>query len=412
MRKRKWMSVMALLGSITLIGAACGDDDGPTDGATQPEDRIEVSVYGQGAWTGGASTLVLPGMQSAQIRFDELNAEEGYPATITFEVADTQGSGDNAPPIAQEAAEDPNTVAILGPAFSGESRASGDTYNDAQIPFVSQSATAVDLAEFNWDYWYRCVGNDDAQGRLAADYVANVLKPQSLYILHDNTDYGKPLAETVEAAAQSAGITIAGKAGIAEPAIVTGTTVNFASIISDIEASGADMMFFGGYDVDSGPFLNQADAAGLDIQFVSGDGSVSSVLMELAGTEAAEGTLLIAPSNISSEFVAKYNSEAGGEALSVPIYAAEGYDVASLIGEGIRQAIEGGATTPVDIRAGIKEYLDSLTAETAFQGVAKAYAFDPESHELVTSADELYFFYRVAGGTLENLGNAVEVLGG
>jgi len=411
MKKPKWLSLVAILAVFALVGAACGDDGGGGGGGTPEADRIEVTVYGQGAWTGGANGLVLPSMQSAQIRFDELNAEEGYPATITFEQADTQGSGDNAPPVAQGAAEDPNTVAIMGPAFSGESRASGDTYNEAQIPFVTASATAVDLSEFGCDYWYRTVGHDGLQSDLAARWVAEVIQPESLFILHDTTDYGQPLAEAVEAAAEEAGITIAGKAGIPEPAINTGTTVNFSSIISDVADSGADALFFGGYDVDSGPFLSQARDAGLDIQVISGDGSVSSTLLDLAG-EAAEGTLLLAPSNISSDFVEKYNAEVGGEGFSVAIYAAEGYDAASLIGEGIKQAIDGGAETPEDIRAGIKEYLDSLTEDNAFEGEAKTIFFDPETHELGLEAEELYFFYEVEGEGLTNLGNATEVLGG
>jgi branched-chain amino acid transport system substrate-binding protein len=411
MRNPRWRGMLAILTVFVLVGAACSKDDEPTPGASGGGDRIEVTVYGQGAWTGGANGLVLPSMQSAQIRFDELNAEEGYPAHINFEQADTQGSKDQAPPVAQNAAEDPNTVAIMGPGFSGESRTTGDTYNDAGIPFVTASATAVDLAEFNWDFWYRTVGNDGSQGGLAGQYVAEVLKPESLYILHDTTDYGKPLAETVETAAKDAGITIAGKSGISDPAINTGNTVNFASIISDISDSGADTLFFGGYDVDSGPFLSQARDAGLDIQVMSGDGSVSSSLLELAG-DSAEGTLLIAPSNISNEFVAKYNEEVGSEGFAVPIYAAEGYDVAGLLGEGIKSAIDGGAETPEEIRTGIKEYLDGLSADAPFAGEAKDIYFDSDSHELAQAPPELYYFYKVEGGALTNLGNAKELLGG
>ncbi len=409
MRSSRGLKVFAVLAAFTMLAAACSKKK--AGGGGGGGNRIEVTVYGQGAWTGGANTLVLPSMQSAQLHFDELNKEEGYPATITFKQADTQGSGDQAPPVAQEAAQDPDTVAIMGPAFSGESRATGDTYNDAQIPFITASATAVDLAEFNWDYWYRAVGNDDAQGRLAADYVADVLKPKSLFILHDTTDYGKPLAETVEKGARAAGIKIAGKTGIAEPAINTGTTVNFSSIISQIQASGADTVFFGGYDVDSGPFLSQAAEAGLHINFMSGDGSVSSVFLEQAGGTGSEGARLVAPSNISADFVAKYAAAEGGDALSVPIYASEGYDVAGLIGEGIKQAIEDGAASAEEIRAGIKKHLDSLTSNQPYVGVAKDYAFDPDTHELVTSADELYYFYQVRNQALVNLGNATEVLG-
>jgi branched-chain amino acid transport system substrate-binding protein len=412
MRHPRWLGTFAGLMALSLVAAACSSDEtSPSPASGSPVEKIDVTVYGQGAWTGGVNSLTLPSFQGGQIRFDELSADPTYPATITFAKADTQGSGDAAPPVAQKAVEDPNTVAIFGPAFSGESEKAGPTYNEAGIPFVTASATSVTLAGFGWDYWYRAVGNDDAQGRLAAQWVSQVLKPKSLYIIHDNTTYGKPLAETVERAAQDAGLTIAGKSGIAEPAIDTGTTVNFSSIITEVKASGADTVFFGGYFVDSGPFLNQAAAAGLDITLISGDGSVSSDFVNLAGTEAAEGSLLLAPSNVDADFVAKYNQALGNDALGIPVYAGEGYDVASLIGEGIKAAIEGGATTPEDIRAGIKTYLDSLVPGNEFQGVTKAYSFVPDPHELATSADALYYFYKVENGALTNLGNAEQVLG-
>ncbi len=412
MMHRKWAGVIAGLAVFAMVAAACTEDTtSPTTTSATPVEKIDVTVYAQGAWTGGVNSLTLPSFQGGQIRFDELNADPTYPATITYEPADTQGSGTGAPPIAQQAAQDPRTVAIFGPAFSGESETTGDTYNEAGIPFITASATSVTLAGFGWDYWYRAVGNDDAQGRLAAQWVAEVLQPESLYIIHDNTTYGKPLAEIVEQAAVDAGVQILGKSGIAEPAIDTGTTVDFASIITDVQASGADTVFFGGYFVDSGPFLNQATAAGLDITLISGDGSVSSDFVTLAGEGAAEGTLLLAPSNVDSSFVEKYNQAIGGDALGIPVYAGEGYDVASLIGEGIKAAIDGGATTPVEIRLGIKTYLDSLVTGNEFQGVTKDYAFAQDPHELSTAADELYYFYRVEGGVLVNLGNAVEVLG-
>jgi branched-chain amino acid transport system substrate-binding protein len=414
MKGSSWIRIVAVVGVLGIVAAACSNDETPPAGGTTsaPVEKVDVTVFIQGAWTGGVNSLTLPSFQGGQIRFDELNADASYPATITVEQADTQGSSTEAPQVAQEAVQDPNTVAIFGPAFSGESKAVGDTYNEAGIPFITASATSVELASFGWENWYRAVGNDDAQGRLAARWVAEVLKPKKLYIVHDNTTYGKPLAETVEKAARDAGLNVVGKSGVAEPAIESGTTVNFSSIITTIKQSGADSVFFGGYFVDSGPFLNQAAAAGLKLTLISGDGSVSSDFVNLAGADAAEGSLLLAPSNINADFVDKYNQEIGGEALSIPVYAGEGYDVASLIGEGIKSAIEGGATTPEEIRPGIKAYLDGLTPGNEFEGVTKAYSFDPTTHELATAADDLYYFYQVKNGAVENLGNATEVLGG
>ena len=124
MKHRNWLTATALVGVLALVGAACSEDSSaPTGGGstgTGAVEKIAVTIYGQGAWTGPANYLILPSMQGAQLRFDELNADPSYPATITFNQADTQGSPDNAPPVVQEVVGDPNTVGVMGPGFSGE----------------------------------------------------------------------------------------------------------------------------------------------------------------------------------------------------------------------------------------------------------------------------------------------------
>jgi branched-chain amino acid transport system substrate-binding protein len=404
MKRSKWMVFVALLSALTLVAAACGggDDDGGAGG--QPaEEKIPVAVYYQGALTGPANYLVIPGFQGAQLKVEELNADESFPAEITLKEGDTQGNPDQAPPVVEEAAADPETVAIDGPGFSGESAVSGDTYNDAGIPFICPSCTGVALAEEDWDYWYRAIGNDAGQGGLGGQYIAQELEAEQLFVADDKSEYGQPLADAVAKAAEEGGVEVVGRQGVE-----TGAD-DFSAVLSDVEASGADTFFFGGYDFDFGKIVKQGVEAGLDVTWMSGDGSVSSTFLELAG-DAAEGTHLTIPSDLGGDFAETYNSEYGGEASSVPVYAAEGYDVMGLIGEGIRSAVEGGAEDVEGIREGIKEYLDGLTPEEPYEGAAKTYAFDPETHELAAEdVAELFFVYEVKGGEMAEVGNAADL---
>jgi branched-chain amino acid transport system substrate-binding protein len=402
-RRRRRLSVAAMVMVLALATAACASEEGGGGGG--PAEKIPVTIYFQGALTGPFNYLVIPSFQAAQIRIDELNADESFPAEITFKEGDTQGDPANAPQIVDQAVSDPNTVAIHGPAFSGESAASGDTYNEAAIPFVTSSATATSLAEENWDYWYRGVGNDAGQGTLVGEYQADIIKATKLFVAHDKSEYGQPLAESARDTAEKGGVEIVGFEGI-----TTGEE-DFSALISAVESSGADSFYFGGYDADFGKIVKQARDAGVQIPMMSSDGSLSSTFLDLAGN-GADKVHLSAPTNIGSGFIDKYNQEVGGEASQVPVYAAEGYDVASLLGEGIKQAIEDGAEDPESIREGIKQYLDSLTVDNPFEGEAKPYAFD-ESHEVTAkNPDSLYIFYEVNGGEIETLGAAPEVLGG
>ncbi len=412
MQHRRWLSLAAGLFTLSLVAAACNGETATTppgtDTTAPPVEKIEVTIYGQGAWTGPANYLILPSMQGAQLRFDELNADPTFPATITFNQADTQGSPDNAPPVVEEIVSDPNTVGVMGPGFSGESEASGDSFQGAGIPFVTASATNPVLAQKGWTYWYRGVANDHDQGGPAARYIDEILQAENVYVTHDKSTYGQGLAEIVRDNLADAGVNILGFEGIESGA------EDFSALISAIQNAdpAPDAVYFGGYDFDFGKIVKQARDAGLDVPMMSGDGSVSSTLIDLAGA-GLTNVFLTCPCNLSGDFIDKYNAEYGGDASSVPVYVGEGYDVATLLGNGIKSAIEGGATTPVDIRLGIKAYLDTLTIDNPFAGVAKNYAFDPATHD-IDAEDRLalVYFYEASDGVITTLGIAPDVLGG
>ena len=395
------MLLIAMVAVFSLLGAACGgDDDDPGGGNGGAVEKTDVSVWFQGALSGPFNYLVIPSFQGAQLRVDELNADESYPYNITLERGDTQGSPDNAPTVVEEVVSDPDTVAVIGPQFSGESAASGDTYNESAIPFVTGAATNVALGEEGWDYWYRAIGNDGGQGGFMGQYIASELQPASLFVGHDKSEYGQPLAETVRDTAEDGGVEIVGYEGIESG------QEDYSALISAVESSGAEAFFFGGYDADFGKIAKQARDAGLDIQLASADGSLSSTFTELAGN--VSDVVLIAPTNISGDFIQKYNDEVGGEASGVPVYAAEGYDVASLIGAGLESCGEG--CSAEDAREAIKSFLDGL-ADEPFQGVAKEYAF-ADNHELLAleeAPENLFYFYEVQNGEISPLGSAAEV---
>jgi branched-chain amino acid transport system substrate-binding protein len=400
---KKWFRYMAVLSAVALLAAACAEEEEPAagdgDGAVE---KIPVTVYAQGAITGDFNYLVVPSVNGAKLRAAELSEDPDFPAEITVEDADTQGDPEQAPPVVETVVSDPNTVAVIGPAFSGESEASGDTYNESQIPFVTQAATNPGLADQNWDYWYRSIANDADQGTPLGEWMAG--QYGSIFVVHDVSTYGQGLAEIVMETAEGEGTEVAGFEGIE-------ATEDYSALISDIEASGAEAIFYGGYDAQTGLIVAQARDAGLDIPIYSGDGSVSSTLLDLAG-DAATDVFLSCPCNLegSTEFLSTYEAEYGDP--GVPIYAAEGYDAMGLIGEGIRSAIEGGAEDPTAIREGIKEYLDGVTADAPFEGVAKSIAFDPETHELAAeNKSDLIYFYEVSPGEIALLGTATEVLG-
>lgn len=395
MRKR-WL---ALLAAVALVGTSCGEGTTERDEAAVGKPR--VTVYFQGALTGDFRSLVVHDFQGAQMRIEELNADEDFPAVVTLERADTEGDRVKAPSVAERVAADPQAVAVIGPAFSGESEASGDIYEAAAIPFVTPSAIDPDLADRGWEFWYRTVATEEDQGGPMGEWMAS--RHAGIFVAHDQSEYGQDLAEAVAEAAGQSGAAVEKVEGIVPTEV-------YSELIGDVAASGAEALFYGGYDVQTGLIVAQARDAGLDIPIYSGDGSVSTTLLDLAG-ETASDVFLSCPCNLEGEggFRARYESVHGES--RAPLFAAEGYDAASLIGEGIRSAIEGGAEDPDAIRAGIKTYLDSLTVDAPFHGVAKTVAFD-DAHELAApDRGDLIFLYEVEPGRISLEGSAAELVG-
>jgi branched-chain amino acid transport system substrate-binding protein len=403
---KKWFRYMAVLSAVALLAAACAEEEAPTGGGGDQDgavEKIPVTVYAQGAITGDFNYLVIHAVNAAKLRAQELNEDPDFPAEITVEDADTQGDPEQAPPVVETAVSDPNTVAVIGPHFSGESEASGDTYNEAGIPFVTPAATNPGLADQNWEYWYRTIANDADQGTPMGEWMAE--QYGSIFVVHDVSTYGQGLAEVVRDTAEQEGSEVAGFEGIE-------ATEDYSALISDMEASGAEAMFYGGYDAQTGLIVAQMRDAGVDIPVYSGDGSVSTTLLDLAG-DAATDVFLSCPCNLegSTEFLSKFEAEYGE--AGVPVYAAEGYDAMSIVGEAIAAAIEGGSEDPTAMREGIKEYLDGVTTDNPFEGVAKTFSFDPETHELdAENRSDLIYFYEVSPGEIALLGSATEVLGG
>ena len=85
-------------------------------------------------------------------------------------------------------------VAVIGPAFSGESAAADPIFESAGIPNVSASATNVKLAQNGWKFFHRVLAADDAQGKGDADYLVKTLGLKTVAVIDDSSVYGEGLA--------------------------------------------------------------------------------------------------------------------------------------------------------------------------------------------------------------------------
>ena len=368
MSKRRLVRAAAAFTGLALLVAACGDDDdtGTTDttaagGATETTaasggegegEATEFSIAFVGPLTGDAANLGIYIRDGARVAVEQFN-EEHPEFNITLEEFDTQGDPAQAPTVLDEYISDENILGLVGPAFSGETRAVLPTLEEEGLVMVSASATNVELPTVVPDntVFHRVLPDDAAQAAGVAQYLTTTLQPATIAIVHDNSEYGKGLAED-QLVPLLEGIEVVATEVI-DPA-----SQDYSSAVNAVRDSGAEAVFFGGYYEQAGRLRRQLVDAGVDATFISGDGALDQGFVEAAG-DAAEGALLSCPCFFASEaaedpaiaeFAAAYEEING----SVPgTYSTEAFDAANVLLNGILE----GATD----RASMLEYVEGLT---------------------------------------------------
>ncbi|HEX6755393.1 MAG TPA: branched-chain amino acid ABC transporter substrate-binding protein, partial [Mycobacteriales bacterium] len=198
--------LVAAAAASTLLLAACGGDDtsnnaGGGGGGTNAACGKSIGFFG--ALTGSAANLGINIKDGAKLAVDQYNTANPN-CKVTLKEFDSEGSEDKAPAIATQVINDASVIGVVGPAFSGETDATGDAFNEAGLPTISASATRPSLADQGWKTFHRILGNDASQGPSAGRYIKNTLKATKVFVIDDSSAYGTGLADEVKKVAGSA----------------------------------------------------------------------------------------------------------------------------------------------------------------------------------------------------------------
>lgn len=389
------LRALALVGAAALGVAACGSSSKTTSSPTTAAGGSGGSTGGGGgqalkigffgALTGPNAQLGINIKNGEQLAIDQYN-KTNPKNQVSIDPFDSQGDPAQAPQGAQKMISD-KVVAVIGPAFSGESKAADSTLEQAGIPNISASATAVTLAQNGFKFFHRVLADDSLQGPADADYMTKTLHVKTIAVIDDNSSYGKGLADAFRGELKNAGATDALDDHI-DP-----NGQDYSSTVNKIVAAKPDAVFFGGYYDAAGRMLKQLKDASFSGKFMSGDGSKDPGLVKDAGDPAnAEGAFLscacadVTASSSGATFTSDYKAAFSGPPLT---YSAEAYDAANFV----LAAIKSGATTP----SAINDYLGAHD----WKGVTKDVKFTSNGN---VSGGTIYF-YKVESGNITLIGH-------
>jgi branched-chain amino acid transport system substrate-binding protein len=174
---------------------------------------------------------------------------------------------------------------VAGHFCSGSSIPASKVYGEEGVLQISPASTNPRFTdEGSWNTFRTC-GRDDQQGQVAGRYIADNFRGRRIAILHDNTAYGKGLADETKKALNAAGVTETLYAAY------TPGERDYAAIVSRLQQANVDVVYLGGYHTEGGLILRQAKERGMNVTLIGGDALVTNEFWQITGA-AGEGTLM------------------------------------------------------------------------------------------------------------------------
>ncbi len=265
-----------LMGATVALGAAMAF---AAPASAQIKIAVAGPMTGENAAFGGQMKL---GAEQAVADINKAGGVLGQ--QLTLEVGDDACDPKQAVSVANQLASK-GVKMVAGHFCSSSSIPASKVYGEEGVLQISPASTNPTLTEAgNWGT-FRVCGRDDQQGLVAGNYMAEHFGKQKIAILHDNSAYGKGLADETKKALNAKGVT---------ETLYTAYTPkerDYSALVSRLKQAGVEVIYVGGYHTESGLILRQAKEQGMKATLIGGDALVTNEFWQIAG-EAGNGTMM------------------------------------------------------------------------------------------------------------------------
>jgi branched-chain amino acid transport system substrate-binding protein len=172
---------------------------------------------------------------------------------------------------------------------------------------ISPSSASAQLTDDGGPNVFRVYGRDDRQGAMVGDYLAQHWADKEIAILDDGTVWGAGVANAVRRRLHERGVPVD-----VDEAFTPGE-LDYAPLVSKMQAAGVDIFFVGGYHAETGLIFRQAHDRGYDVKLIASSAVATEDFPMIAGP-GLEGTLMIATADLrqsprAAEVVARIRAQ-------------------------------------------------------------------------------------------------------
>lgn len=174
---------------------------------------------------------------------------------------------------------------VAGHFCSGASIPASRIYQVNNILQISPASTSPKLTDQGGWNVFRVSGRDDQQGKFAGAHIARAFSTKRIAIFHDNTSYGKGLADDVRDVLRAKGIR----------EVLFGSYPaghrSYSKLVSRLQSNRVEVLYIGGYHSEAGLIVREMRRRGMKTQLIAGDALVTPEFWKVAG-RAGENTLM------------------------------------------------------------------------------------------------------------------------
>jgi len=429
MKNRKYLAILALLGALTLVAAACSDDGGgetagtggtsATGGAVDcASDEFGCVEIAAGDPIQLASLLSITG-DTAFLGTDSNNGialaidylDDTFDATpgqllghdVTLQQEDDGCSAEGGQAGGTAVVADPDIVAVFGTSCSSSALGVADTItSDVGYLMVSPSNTNPGLTseEAHEPFYARTAHNDKIQGAIVADFVFTELGIDTAATINDESPYADGLAAAFRDNFEALGGTIT---GIEQ---VSSSDTDLGPVFTNIASGDPGVVYGPNFNpVCALSYTQGADILAKGTIQVGSDGCLESSFVETVGAPISGADYFASSPDVTAyqggafykdEYLPAYTDQFG-EPTSV--FNAHAYDAANVLFDAISAvAVDDGSGNLTISRTALK---DAVLETSGYEGLTGIITCTPlgDCATDVTIGIFEYDHWPVEGGT-------------
>jgi branched-chain amino acid transport system substrate-binding protein len=289
---------------------------------------------------------------------DEINKAGGVNGRmIELLIEDDTGKPDVGRSAVEKLISQDKVVALTGGYSSSVTYAVCAVAQQRKIPFLVSTGSADKITEQGWDHVFRISPPVSEYPKALNSFLAEIVKPQSVAILHENTLFGQSGAKDFAGQCEKSGIKVLMKDGYESGA------VDFKPLLIKVKAAKPDLVYMISYVMDAALLMRQSKELNFNPKLFVGGGA-GFTLPEFSKNAGNAAELVFSADLWSDQLPypgAKEYSENYQKKFGSPTeyHGAEAYSSIYVIADALKRAKE---ITP----AAVRDSLASTDMMTAF----------------------------------------------